>query len=460
MASRIVPALVALLALAALADRALACDCSGVSLGDAYRTCDAVFAGRVAEITEETLKPERLGDREFRRTRLWAKFEVDEAFKGVDGAAAVVSPGEKGSTCSANLTVGERYIVFAHRSKEDLRLYTSLCDPTGTAEGQTAALVYCRRVARDGKEPRVIGTLFEASPSTADDVRADARTLAGIPVSLEAGGKTYDAVTDRDGVFVLDDVPDGTYVVRFVLPKEYRMLYFWAFGGDDPSERAKTVRVGGPVWAVRALVTTSGVITGRFLDASGKPFVGLPLCLVLRDRLESEGPGAIVAHATTESDGGFRIEPLAPGEYVLAVNWPPIPKIDRPPLPGFLCADKADASKPAVHTISPGRHIALGDLKTPPPPPHVTIDVAVVDEKDKPVRTMLTCQIDGGRPVGFVWTDEETGRARIYLPTGKRYSLDAKAFVGGGRLESETVSIDPATAPPNMTVVVRPVSAP
>lgn len=461
MTKRIVLAFAALVALAGLTDRATGCSCGAQPLADAYRGADAVFTGQVTEITSEPLGSVTVGDQQYPRTLVWAKFAIDERFKGVDSATVLVSPGEEGSTCSARLVVGERYLVFAHRSSDDKRLSTSNCDPTGTLQDQAAALVYCRRVARDGKEPRVIGTLTDASPSPNQPMQTEERPVAGVTVTLQAGGETYYSVTDRDGVFYIDDVPNGTYTVRIELPEEYRMLNFSAYGGDDPSERASTIRVVvGSVCVVNAQVTRSGAVTGRFLDSIGKPLADLPLCLVPRDRLDSLNPSAIVAFATTEADGTFRIEPLPPGEYALLVNWPPMPKIDRVPMPDFICADKADPSHPAVLAITPGRQIALGDLKAPPSAPHVAVTVTVVDEKGKPLQAVVTCLVEGGRPVGLVWTDEEKGSVRIFLPTGKRYSLQVKAFTGDGAANPEPVLIDPEKAPADVKIIVRRASAP
>lgn len=460
MTKRIVLAFAALVALAGLTDRATGCSCGAQPLADAYRGADAVFTGQVTEITSEPLGSVTVGDQQYPRTLVWAKFAIDERFKGVDSATVLVSPGEEGSTCSARLVVGERYLVFAHRSSDDKRLSTSNCDPTGTLQDQAAALVYCRRVARDGKEPRVIGTLTDASPSPNQPMQTEERPVAGVTVTLQAGGETYHSVTDRDGVFYIDDVPDGTYTVRFQLPEEYRILNFSAYGGDDPSERANTVRVSGAVCVVREQVTRSGAITGRFLDSIGKPLADLPLCLVPRDRLESLNPSAIVAFATTEADGTFRIEPLPPGEYALLVNWPPMPKIDRVPMPDFICADKADPAHAAVLVITPGKQIALGELKAPPTPKHIEVDVTVVDDQGKPMQAMLTCQVEGGRPVGFVWTDEEKGTVRIFLPSGKRYTLQAKVFAGEGTVDPDPVIIDPDKPPTNLKIVVTRTSTP
>jgi hypothetical protein len=457
MSNRLVPVACLLLAIAATGERASGCTCGPNPLGQAYRSADAVFAGRVTVVAEEPLTTRQARGDATWPTRVWASFDIGERFKGVDGATVSVSPGEAGSTCAVRFVVGEEYIIFAHRSKDDSRLYTSECDPTGTVQSQAAALVYARRIAHDGKEPRVVGTLVEESPAAGPQRDSDDRALVGITITLEGGGQHYSAVTDAAGVFYFDDVPDGTYAARFALPEQYRMLYFWAWRGEDPSAHASTVRVSAETCLVQARVTRAGAITGRFLDLSGNPLAQLPLCLMPKDRVEAANPADIVAYATTDEDGSFRLEPLPTGEYALAANWPPMPKLDRPPMPDFICADKSDPTHAAVLTITPGRQIALGDMKVPAPR-YVSIDVAVTDEEGKPMRAMVMCAIDGRGTAGFAWTDSQTGKARIYLPVENRYLIHAKGF-SGGSVESEPTLVDPAKAPPALKLVVRRASA-
>lgn len=141
-------ALTSVLLVVVAADRASACACEMVTVAQAYRYSEVVFVGKVTEVTEERLAAEPDEDPEVAHTVLWAKLEVEEKFKGVDGAVAVVSPGEKYSNCTVDLEVGKTYLVFADRGRDDARLYTNRCQLTGELARVADALAYCRRAAR------------------------------------------------------------------------------------------------------------------------------------------------------------------------------------------------------------------------------------------------------------------------------------------------------------------------
>jgi hypothetical protein len=459
MPSRIALALLVLFALAGCADRALACSCAMGTIGDAYRSSTAVFVGRVTEVVEEPLEPLEVGDREFPRAILWAKLEVEERFKGVDGAVVVVSPGEKNSSCTVDMEVGHRYLVFARLGTEDAKLYTGACDPTAAVEHSARTLTYCRRVARDGKVPCVIGMLVETSPSSTTEIyEGDGRAVGGISVTLERSGKQVRAVTDRDGVFYFDDVPDGEYEVRFALPEGYRLLDINALNAlptDGSAPKHDTVQVSnGSTVTVSAQVTTSGSISGRFVDASGKALAGIRVALVPRDRMERPTMLDLIADEAGE-DGTIRFDPLPPGEYALVVNWPLIPRLDRPPVPSFWRADAADPKKSAIFSITPGRHVDLGVVKAPPPPPHVVVDVTILDEAGQPVPGALNFEDENHRYLAMPVQFEAGAATRLYLPTGRSWTLRAAGYADDDRLESELVTIDPAAATPTVKIVVR-----
>ena len=455
--SRIALALAALFVVVACADRASACSCIMGTVSGSYESADAVFLGRVVEVTEEDRGTQQIGSMEVPLTILWAKVEVEERFKGVDDRVVLVSPGDKNSSCTIDLQVGRTYLVFANRLPGDSRLATGACSHTGPLENSALELTFCRRVARDGKTPRVIGTVAESSPASARDVcGGEPRAVAGVAVTLERGDRSLRSVTDREGVFYFDDVPAGSYTIRLGLPDGYRVLDLFAYGGgsDAPAPGVVSVAEAGTV-SVRASVTASGSISGRFVDAAGKGLPDVRIALMPRDRPERPTPLDLVAGDDTKEDGSFRLDPLPPGEYVLVVNWPPIPRFDRPPVPSFVRADAADPPRPMVLSVAPGRQIDLGAVKAPTPPRHTVVDVALVDEDGKPAQhAFLSFEEADGDPASMPVRIEEGNRVRLYLPHGAKYVVTATGSDGEARLEAK-VTLDPATAPSSTKIVLE-----
>ncbi len=453
MSIRLVLSLALLLSPLTFPTSSRACVCGMTAVSVSYRGADAVFGGHVTEIVEEPYSM-TMGDREVTLQRRWAKVAVEERFKGVDGPTAEVCVGES-SSCDIETKVGERVIFFANRNKENSRLYTNSCMPTGTYAQRATALAYCRRLVAIGKEPSVIGSVGEAAlAARAGERPADDTPLEGINIVLDGGDRPYSAVTDRDGGFFLDDIPRGTYTARLDLPERYQVRSFWATAGDQPSATTRKVVVGAHTCFVQVQLSSAASVSGRLLYASGDPIVDVGVRLVPRDKLQTMTPADSVVFDVTDANGAFTLDPLPQGDYVVAVNWPPMAGLDKPPVPAFVVGDPATPGKPRVFSVGAGQRLALGDLKAPPSRPFLIIDVRIVDDDGKPVDGTITCETEDGRMVGFVDRDDAP-LVRVYPPADGRHVLIARAYSEKGTLESGKVPLDTSAPTASITLVVK-----
>src|SRR5262249_44331912 len=96
---------------------ARACMCGYLTFAEAYRSADAVFVGRITELTSKEVDGEPFGFKGERMREAWMKLEVEEPFKGVGADPVLVSAGLADTSCTLDLMEGERYVVFAHRDK-------------------------------------------------------------------------------------------------------------------------------------------------------------------------------------------------------------------------------------------------------------------------------------------------------------------------------------------------------
>lgn len=116
-------------------------------------------------------------------------------------------------------------------------------------------------------------TVTPANPlGTVGGVVFDAGTdapLAGVTVTLVAGGQTFSAVTDENGIFQAADVPaSGSVVVMYeaegFLPARFTAAFPQAPGNVPYENPALTVE---PVW----MFADSGVLQVRLIDPTGAP---------------------------------------------------------------------------------------------------------------------------------------------------------------------------------------------
>jgi hypothetical protein len=89
-----------------------------------FRYSDAVFVGKVLELTPT--EPTK----DFPIAMYVVKFEVERRWKGARGreVTAIADFDQKGWCGDLNLTVGERYLIYAPREKGRLRVLTD-CGP-------------------------------------------------------------------------------------------------------------------------------------------------------------------------------------------------------------------------------------------------------------------------------------------------------------------------------------------
>lgn len=124
-----------------------------------------------------------------------------------------------------------------------------------------------------------------------------------------------DAVHAEDGAFVLEDVPAGAWSVVVE-----------AKGYQTARVSGVTVEEGATRENVEVRASPGGALTGRVLDArTGR---GVPEVSVSAEPASGGGPMAILvalddgSGVTTDADGRFTVEGLAPGRYKVTARHP------------------------------------------------------------------------------------------------------------------------------------------
>ena len=132
------------------------------------------------------------------------------------------------------------------------------------------------------------------------------------------GGLTRFTTTDPDGRYVVRDLPAGAFTLH-VSKSGFVPLYF---GQRRPFERRTTLQlVAGTRVSADIRLPRAGAITGRIVDRTGEPVMGVRVQALRRRMVEGvRGLQATGAADTTDDQGSYRVYGLPPGEYYVAAT--------------------------------------------------------------------------------------------------------------------------------------------
>jgi hypothetical protein len=152
---------------------------------------------------------------------------------------------------------------------------------------------------------------------------------SGAPVSaatIEVVGGSADGrstVVSNDGTFSIDQLPAGPIKIRVRHP-------------DYPTTDLETAASDGKTH-VRLRLPLGGAIEGAVIEATS----AAPLTSIL---VTGTGPRGTIAEATTDKNGRFKLGPIEPGAWKLAVKLPGF-------LPGSRALDVAASRAPGATTV-------------------------------------------------------------------------------------------------------------
>lgn len=247
------------------------------------------------------------------------KFAVIEAFKGVKTSEIDVSVGEIRTSCYHTFDVGDTYLVYAFRSGER-PLFSGYCSRTSGLSNAASDLHYIRELLRGVREARVYGSVIRRETVLeGNDVVERVNPLEGITILVEGEGKRFEVVTDQNGLFRLDQIPDGKYKARPLLSDGRYQTYLWAFEefvlgtGKQPA-----LAPSDPRKAVTTdfYLAWNNELHGRILDAEGNAIVGAKVAMLPHRDLAAF---CLAKNYRPYFDNKFRFEGLTPGRYLLSV---------------------------------------------------------------------------------------------------------------------------------------------
>ena len=365
----------------------------------AQRNAPAIFIGHVTKAVGEE-PPGVL----HRRVRV----EVLEGFKGaVSGSVVEVASGD--TSCGYAFRVGETYLIFASRTGNGA-LGTGLCDGNKRlSEVSDAVLNDLQNLERGFGRSEIIGTLFRPR-----DGGGQFSALPNIRVTASRGGKSFHAITNKQGKFRIGLDGPGDYAMSADLPDALTLVQT----GHVPvtvEERACTL------WDLAAV--NNARISGRLIAPAGVNVQGIPINVTSTD-----GRGTRMG-VETSVDGRFEVAGIEPGEYVLGINTPCSPHTGLPFEKVLYPGVHNDAEATRFRIDGPVR-IEGKDLPFSGPVPRASVSFTVTTQDGRPVKGAYiqrskACITDRTTITDLATPTDENGKATVELFRGDRWTLAA-----------------------------------
>ena len=276
-----------------------------------YQDATAVFVGRVTG-SKDIPASETAYERVF-------QFTVSESLKGLKTSTVDISFGRMDSSCYSGLAIGESYLIYAYGTVDSLE--TGICSRNRHLSDAAGDLHYVRNFLKGVREPRFYGSVVLVdSDLGATNSGRRVTPLKGIKIQIEGKGKTFEAVTDEQGLFSIARMPDGRYKARPLLPEKY-MAYFPTeeeFVLVSKEQLAFERMQQGTAAYASFDIGWNNHLSGRVVDAEGNPVAKAKVSVLL-----ARAPSPVVIDRDLNAyrpEGKFQFNGLNPGNYLLSVD--------------------------------------------------------------------------------------------------------------------------------------------
>jgi hypothetical protein len=339
--------------------------------------------------------------------------EIHRPWKGITGKHVQVLTYDDAGACGFRFETGERYLVFASRSRADSRWLVTSCGATTRYVGMGETAAFLASLEQPATGGRIFGSVRLPAPWLDGSSGGD-RPL-DVPVRLLGPGGSS-TTTARGGRYEFAGLPPGHYEVQSVPPPGHRAG--WA--------RAEIVNAHACAQA-DLRITPSGTLSGRIVDASGHGVRAVTLQITGERFLDPTVSYFPTVYARTDDLGNFAFEGLTAGRYVLGVNLGGIPGRSNP-YPSMVYPGAQEP--PHVFELALGESRDIGQWELPSPPALVSIAAVVTWADGTAAADVVVAMSDitgnqAPRAVGWETTGPD-GRVTIEGREGRIYAFTVR----------------------------------
>lgn len=221
-----------------------------------------------------------------------------------------------GTSCYFRLKAGERYVIITQGS----RYSVAACSSSFRLSGSEHILDAMRNQVKGGPA-RLVGTVVKRTGAYSRN-----GGIPGVAVTLEAGGKKREAMTDGFGHYSFPGLDPAQY--RIQLSKGgYRQDEDYTQEWSShlilrPAQQPElgTVLISKSSCSIWDLgMWPDGRVRGKIRNLDGNPLRGVVVQAFALDA-KNERDSSPLRQATTAADGSYTIGALPPGSYAIGVN--------------------------------------------------------------------------------------------------------------------------------------------
>jgi hypothetical protein len=418
-------------------DATYACSCVNPRPPCAYYgNTSAIFLGRVVGSAERKSYLDKDGNKTVYDVGT-IRFLVQENFVGAPGYEVEIHSGTGGGDCGYWFRRNESYIVYAYRSQEDNKLYTSICTRTKHVSQAEEDLAFLRGLANAKPGATLYGELERLEGSAENGRVKVAPPMAGVKVVITGEGKTVETITDDKGQYRIGGLAAGEYDAFPELPENLGFVSTHDkrdnFGRFTSRERVRLT--DGGCAESSFIVKFNGTVSGRVFDAAGEPAKEAQINLLWGDRVDE------YESTWTDKEGYYKFVMVQPGSYLLGFNLTWAPDKDHPYPKTFYPGVKTRAEA-SLLTVGEGEQLKGYDMTLPPRLHERHLKVTVVWPDGKPAAGVdVAFEVNEATDNGQRVESDAQGTALLSLFENHYYIIYAQAERGEKQFYSRPIEV-------------------
>ncbi len=385
-----IPLLAFFLLLAPGASPLLACQCmpSGPPC-QSYFQSDVVFVGTVRSIT---LVP----GTDF-QARVRVEFEDAASSRGVEGTSITVFTSDNDASCGYAFRRGERYVVYADRTKDAAQIRVSRCSRTRPLAEGAEDVNFFATFSTPAFGAHVSGSI---SHWDRDSVTGDPRNAGPVPnvvLTLSGSDRSFQTRTGQDGRYEFTGVPPGQYLLNGIAPPLF---------SSAPLKLVFELRDARACHQADFTIRYDSRIGGSIVGNDGRPVVNAIVEITPAEKIGTADyvPSEI---ATSDQGGNFELTEVPPGRYILGVNLSRGP--DDVVSPTRFHPDASAPTQATVFEVQAGERVRLDRMVIPPDPPAYRVSGRVTFPDGRPAAGVEVALEDGHQKWKRVAAEVRTG---------------------------------------------------
>jgi hypothetical protein len=289
---------------------------------------------------------------------------------------------------------GKQFLLYLSENRNEQKLwYAGTCGRSRRLEQAADDLLYLENINKVRGKTRLSGTLGYSQTPLLEGEEWISRLLDGRKVRIIGEKKTYELVTNLQGVYEIYDLPAGIYTVEPEAFDGWKIDYPNASKRPDVPiadrnniEKAKkrefqVVVESGKHAYFNFGYTINNVIRGTVFDVTGK---GMKDVRVNLTPVEGKAAKFFGASDYTDKDGVFEIKSVPPGRYLIVVNDDGKISSDEP-FPTFYYPNVWEREKAGVIAIGAGNIQEEMNIYVPKVEDIITVEGILLYEDGKAV---------------------------------------------------------------------------